>query len=462
MATAAPKIGNLIKTLSEYMVEARTKPLPEDVAQKAKHHILDTLAAMVSGSTLDPGKLGIKYAGLQGGPPEAQVVASALLVSATNAALANGILAHSDETDDSHAPSGTHPGSAVVPGALAMAEKNDCSGDTLLKAVVLGYDVSSRIMRTLRPNQPFEETHGRRFGSHSMGGVFGAAAGASGATNFDALQMRHLLSYTAQQASGITSWQADVEHIEKAFDFAGMPARSGVTGATMVEAGFTGVPDVFEGFNNFIDCYSDAPEKEALIAELGSRYEVMQTNIKRYCVGSPIQAPVDALLNIMRAHNLGYDDYQSMVVITSNGENRLTGAEQSMPDINLRYLLAVSMLDGDLSFEAGHDFDRMKAPDVVDIGNRIEVQADPSLVTVESPRQGVVEFITKDGRTLRDHVVVVKGAMENPLSPAEVEAKERPLLAMVLGAAKADQLIEAIWNLESVANVRELRPLLSA
>ena len=462
MSTTAPKIGNLIKTLSEYMVEARTKALPDEVAQKAKHHILDTLAAMVSGSTLDPGKLGIKYAALQGGPPEAQVVASSVLVSATNAALANGILAHSDETDDSHAASGTHPGSAVVPGALAMAEKNNCSGETLLRSVVLGYDVSSRIMRTLRPRRPFEETRGRRFGSHAMGGVFGAAAGASGATGFDALQMRHLLSYTAQQASGITSWQADLEHIEKAFDFAGMPARSGVTGATMVEAGFTGVPDVFEGFNNFIDCYSDAPDKDALIAELGSRYEIMQTNIKRYCVGSPIQAPVDALLNIMTANNVGFSDYQSMVVTTSTGKSRLTGAEQSMPDINLKDLLAVSLLDGDLSFEAGHDFARMTDPTVVDITNRIEVKADPSLVTPESPRQGVVEFTTKDGRTFRDHVVVVKGAMENPLSPAEVEAKERPLLAMVLGGDRAGELIDAIWNLESVGNVRELRPLLSA
>ncbi|MCH8280771.1 MAG: MmgE/PrpD family protein [Chloroflexi bacterium] len=461
MATGQSSPGPIIETLSKYMVEARTSALPADVARKTKHHILDTIGAMVSGATLDPGKLAIKYAGLQGGAPEAQVMASSLLTNAVNAALANGILAHADETDDSHAQSATHPGCAVVPAALAMAEKNNSSGRTLVNAVALGYDVGCRIMRALRTGNPFEGNRGRNFSSHAMGGVFGAAAAASACTDFNSRQLRHLLSYTAQQASGITSWQADAEHIEKAFDFAGMPARNGVTSATMVEAGFTGVEDVFEGYNNFFDSYSTSPNRDAVIEELGSRYEVMLTNIKKYCVGSPIQAPVDALLNIMRQHSVGYDQFEKMVAFTSSGESRLTGAEQSMPDINLRYLLAVSLLDGDLSFEAGHDFERMRDETVVDICNRIEVRADPSLVTPESPRQGVIELTTKDGQTFRDHVVVVHGAMENPLTTEELEHKERPLLSMVLGEAKSDRLIAAIWDLESLDSVRDLRPMLT-
>ena len=88
------------------------------------------------------------------------------------------------------------------------------------------------------------------------------------------------------------SWQTDVAYIEKDFDFAGMPARSGVISATMVEAGFTGVWGVFEGFNNIFDSYTVNHDRVALLNELGSRYEVMLTNIKRYCVGSPLQAPV--------------------------------------------------------------------------------------------------------------------------------------------------------------------------
>ena len=114
-----------------------------------------------------------------------------------------------------------------------------------------------------------------------------------------------------------------------------------------------------------------------------------------------------------------------------------------------------------MTFEAGHDVQRMKDAKVVDIMNRIEVRADPSLVTSESPRQGVIEFTTKDGREFRDHVVVVRGAMERPLTRDEVEAKERDLLTGVLGQEKTNQLIAAIWDLESLKSVRDLRPLLT-
>ena len=141
MAAQQSSDERIIGILSEYMVESRTAPVPADVALKSKHHILDTIGAMVSGTTLEPGRLAIKYAEMQGGTPQAMVVGSAVITNAVSAALANGILVHSDETDDSHAPSGTHPGCAVVPAALAMGEKNDCSGEALLKSVVLGYDV---------------------------------------------------------------------------------------------------------------------------------------------------------------------------------------------------------------------------------------------------------------------------------------------------------------------------------
>ncbi|MBI2172509.1 MAG: MmgE/PrpD family protein [Chloroflexi bacterium] len=454
--------GSIIGQLSDYIVKARSAELPEEVALKGKHHVLDTMAAMVSGVTLPPGELAVKYAELQGGRAEAMVVASPVMTNAVTASLCNAIMAHADETDDSHAPSGTHPGCAIVPPAFAMAEKNNRSGADLLRGVVAGYDVGTRAMRALRrPGQAFGGSAGRNFSSHSVGGVFGAAVAAGAAVEFTPVQVRYLLSYAAQQASGITSWQTDLEHIEKAFDFAGMPARSGATAATMVEAGFTGVWDVFEGFNNFFDSFAkDEAQRQELVTELGTRYEVMLTNIKKYCVGSPIQAPVDCLVNIMREHRVGPRDLAHLVVYSSTGENRLTGAEQTMPDINLRYCLAATLIDGDLSFAAGHDVERMTRPDILAITRKIEVRADPSLVTPESPRQGRVEFTTTGGRTYSNHVVKVRGAMENPMTTEEVVKKSRELLAMGVGGRKADQAINALLNLESVKSVRELRPML--
>ncbi len=117
-----------MRELSEYIAGALTQALPDAVVEKARHHILDTLAAMVSGTELKPGRLAIGYVQAQGGPSEASVVGTRLRTSAVNAALANGMLAHADETDDSHALSRTHPGCAVVPAALAIAERQRASG----------------------------------------------------------------------------------------------------------------------------------------------------------------------------------------------------------------------------------------------------------------------------------------------------------------------------------------------
>ena len=144
------------------------------------------------------------------------------------------MLAHSDETDDSHSPSQSHPGCAVVPAALAAGEQFGIDGTHFLRAVTLGYDVGPRVTMAIGGVEFRNESHKS---THSIAGVFGAAAAAGCAAGLDAQQMRWLLDYTAQQSSGIAAWQRDTEHIEKAFVFGGMPARSGVTSALLVQVG---------------------------------------------------------------------------------------------------------------------------------------------------------------------------------------------------------------------------------
>ena len=160
---------SIMDRLSCYIADAKDRGLPAPVSEKAKHHILDTLAAIVSGSRLKTGELAIKFIQTQGGTAECQVVGSKFLTTAINAAMVNGFSAHADETDDSHAPSFTHPGCAIIPAALAMAERENSSGEAFLRAVVLGYDVSSRIARvmSLVPCQI------QGFSTHAIGPLFG-------------------------------------------------------------------------------------------------------------------------------------------------------------------------------------------------------------------------------------------------------------------------------------------------
>src|SRR6516165_9119026 len=276
--------------MCDYVAKALGREMPPEVVAKTKLHTLDTIAAMVSGSQLNPGKLAARYVDGLGGKPQATVIGTQILTSAVNAALANGMAAHGDETDDSHLRGRFHPGCGIVPAALATAELADRNGNDFLRAVALGYDIGARLTLALGFGQIYSERHS----THSLSTNFGAAAAASAMLGLDARGVRHAFSFAAQQASGVPYWERDREHLEKAFDFGGMGARNGVTAATMIAAGFTGVDDFLSGTKNlFTAIGGDTPKPEELTADLGKRYEVMNTSIKKWTVGSPLQSVLD-------------------------------------------------------------------------------------------------------------------------------------------------------------------------
>ena len=448
-------ISPVMRRLSAYIASAPRRSLPGNVLEKTKHHVLDTIAAMVSGSRLLPGRKGISFVKKLGGTKEACVIGSRIVTSAVNAALANGMSAHADETDDSHAPSLTHPGCGVVPAALAAAERERGSGEALLRSVALGYDVCARLTQSLNAYEFREDGHS----THSFGPMFGAAAAAGALLRLDENQTRYLLSYTAQQASGISCWMRDEEHIEKAFDFGGMPARNGVAAASMAAHGFSGVEDVFSGERSFFVAYGRAPKPEILVRGLGEDYEILRTNIKRWSVGSPIQAPLDALSSLMKEHGLKADQVEKVIVrVAHQGAN--TTDNRNMPDICMQHMCAVMLLDGTVSFRSAHDEQRMRQPKVLELRKKIHLQGDDALTRAMPSRQGIVEITLRDGRTLRNHVSAVRGTAENPMSRAEVDAKSYDLMAPVLGKARSRKLCETVWNLETVSDIRRLRPLL--
>jgi 2-methylcitrate dehydratase PrpD len=443
--------------LSAYIAAAARRPLPAAVVEKTKHHVLDTIAAMVSGSRLKPGKKAIAYVKILGGAKEATVIGSGVVTNAANAALANGMLAHADETDDSHAPSLTHPGCGIVPAALAMAERERQSGTTFLRAVALGYDVGCRLTQSLNAYEFRNDGHS----THSFGPMFGAAAAAGALAGLRERQVRYLLSFAAQQASGVSCWMRDVEHVEKAFDFGGMPARNGVAAATMVASGFTGVDDVFAGERNFFVAYGRKPDPAALTRGLGKIYEIMNTNIKRWSVGSPIQAPLDSLLELIREHQIKADDVEKLVVrVAHQGAN--TVDNRAMPDICIQHMCAIMLIDGRVTFASSHDQKRMRERKVLALRSRIELHGDDTLSAAMPSRQGIVEVSLKDGRMLRQHTRAVRGTAENPMTRAEVNDKAHDLMAPVLGRPRARKLCDAIWKLEKIRNLRLLRPLLRA
>ena len=454
-----PTVTPVIAELAAYMADARRKALPPEVVEKTKHHILDTLAAMVSGTKLLPGRKAVQYARGRGGVPESTVAGTDIVTSAEIAALANGILAHADETDDSHAASQTHPGCGIVAAAMAMGESQGSSGRDLLRAVALGYDVSPRFTMCLNALEFREEGHS----THSFGPTFGAAAAAGSLARLNAAKMLHVLTYAGQQASGVGSWIGDTDHIEKAFDFGGMPARNGVTAASFVRQGFTATDDMFSGPRNFFQAYTHpgrSADPAELVRGLGQTYEVMNTNIKRWSVGSPIQAPLDSLSDLIKQHGFSADDVEHVVVKVSH-TGATTTDNRHIPDICMQQMCAVMLMDGIVTFASAHDEARMHDAATQAVRARIELMGDDEMQALLPSRQGIVELTLKDGRRLTHRTEAVRGTTENPMARDEVDEKCYPLIAPVLGNRRARALCDAIWNIEAVSDIRELRPLFS-
>jgi 2-methylcitrate dehydratase PrpD len=451
-APGAPVSPVMVK-LSAYMSEARDRALPDEVVEKAKHHILDTFAAMVSGSELPPGRQAIRFARAYGGEKVAMVVASDVRCGPIEAAIANAELAHSDETDDYDPRGGGHPGCSIVPATLALGEQFGIGGTQFLRAVMLGYDVGLRVADTVGVRASVKDTH-------NMLGTFGAAAAGGSVAGLDPQQMRWVLDYAAQQSgSGIQAWKRDTEHIEKGFVFAGAGARNGVTAALLVHSGWTGVNDILSGPNNFLQSYAPQADAEKLIDKLGERYEVGLVNIKKWSVGGPIQPALDAMENLLKRHPLEPDQVQGIIVrVATNGAATVNNRE--MPDICLQHLIAVMLVDKTVSFRAAHDKARMQDP--VILRERAKVQLVPSeeFQRLNPRRVAVVEVTLNDGTHWSERVEAVRGTVENPMTPDEVAAKVRDLMSPVLGETAATNLIEKLLELENMKDIRELRPLL--
>ena len=433
---------------TSYIAAAGQQTLPQEVALKTREHMLDTIAACVSGSLLPAGRAALPVLRRFPSSAESSVIGTAVRADVVKAAFANGMSAHADETDDSHEASLIHPGCAIIPAALAVAQYCNSRSDDLVKAVALGYDVAARVTQALWPDNEVLRTNGHS--THAIGGLFGATASAATLMGLDAQECAYVLSFAAQEASGTRTWTRDVEHIEKAYVFGGMPAMTGVWAASLVKAGFPGVRDVFTGRPNFAEIVGTNARVDALVEGLGDRFEIMATNIKRYCVGSPAQAPIDALLRVIEQNCLSPDRIRSVTLeLPSQLAKVVSGRE--MPNINLSYLAAVALQDGDVSFAAAHDVERFarwsRKPDP-----RIEIVHSQTMRPI---RQAIATVVTDEGVPHVLHVTAVRGAHNNRMTTSEVEAKALDLLKHSYTVEHAGLLVSAVMDSEANGSVSD-------
>jgi 2-methylcitrate dehydratase PrpD len=441
------------EALARHIASAATRPLPAEVSERGRMHLLDSIAAAISGSALPAGRHGANWllGAFPGGGPSS-VLGTTHTAAPFAAAVANGMSAHADETDDSHQGSLSHPGCSVLPAALAAGEAAGASGEVLLRAVVCGYDVAGRVGRATRSAEQSRDRG--RWASHSVVGTFAAAAAAAAVQRLDAAQCRHLLSYAGQLASGVTTWVRDTHHVEKAFVFGGMPAGNAVLGASLVASGCDGVEDAFSSSPNWLEAARADADRAALSAGLGEEFDVLGATIKKYAVGSPSQAAVEALVSLLAAGLTAEEVAEVAVHLAPEGA--IVVDNRAMPNVNAQYLLAGTLLDGRFSMEMAHDEARLHDARTVAMIERIRLVPDP---VHAGTRAATLVVTCHDGSQRTETVRAVRGTPADPMSFEEVATKAADLLGGVLGATRANRAIELVAELERLA---DLTPLIEA
>jgi len=221
------------------------------------------------------------------------------------------------------------------------------------------------------------------------------------------------------------------------------------------------VSDVLDGTHNLIVALSSKPMPEQMLAGLGTRFYVTETAIKTFSVGYPIQSPLDAFLQLRKQYGLTPANVRSVTVKIPTDADGIVG-DSAMPDVNCAHLVAVALVKGAVSFVDSHDAGLMRDPAMREQRAKVAVVADAALMDPAAPRGAIVEVTMTDGRQVSHHTRFPPGTKENPLDTAGVSAKARDLMAPVLGADRTDRLIQSINALETIGDIRQLRPLFTA
>ncbi|HEV7692091.1 MAG TPA: MmgE/PrpD family protein [Hyphomonadaceae bacterium] len=461
---AEPKpAGPVTPALAAYIAGSHAAKIPEEHRDLARQHILDTLASIVACRDLEPAVLARKYALAQSGTESrnaATILGTKDRASLSDAVFASAMAGHGAEINDFIPSAFVQPGPAIVSAAIGLAEKRGLSGDAIVRAVVVGYELAGRVPKALGN----ENLRKAGIANHGLGPVFGTAAAAASMIGIKQDRISDLLTYCAQQASGSWQWLMDVEHIEKSFVFAGMGARNGLQAALMVEAGFRGVRDSFDNPEGWLraGAFAKGDANPAyLIEKLGERTELKETAFKRYPVGGPTQPAVHGLLQLLP--KIDRTKIESVRIEMPGRWQAFRDA--AMPALNLRYTSSLILIDGKLDFVSAQSLQRMATDTKVKaMMERVTIAHDPAQEApagqprTESARVIVIET---GGRKQEIFVPYVVGFPSHPMSRADVEAKAIELMGPALGASRARQVVERVRSLDSLKAGGELVGLIA-
>ncbi|GKS84752.1 MmgE/PrpD family protein [Acidovorax sp. SUPP1855] len=425
--------------------------LPDPVIHHAKRAVIDWHASLFPGLATAPlAQLEQVLADdLDRGPAR---LGNGRAATARAAALYNGAAAHAAEVDDSFREAMYHPGAATIAAALAAGQQAGASGLAFLRALVLGYEVSTRIGVVMgRPHYRFWHNTGTV-------GAFGAAAAAGGVLQLDAAPFAHALATAATFAAGLQQ-AFRMDSMSKPLH-AGRAAEAGLLAAQLAGQGVTGSLDVLDGEAGLGRAMSDGPDWSHAGDTLGRDFHITRLTFKNHIGCGHTFAAIDGALALRAARGLQPGDIRHVQVATYGPALDIACYENPQTEnearFSLRFVVATALVHGSVRL-AAYTPERLADPALRAMVGRIGAVVDPEIdAAFPGRRSARVDIETHDGRRLAWLQPDRKGDPELPLSDEELEGKFLELAAPVVGAERARRLLGNLWALDRATDLHGL------
>ena len=438
----------VVEKFAAWAVDTRAKPVSPEALHHAKRAVIDWYAALLPGAVVAPATL-LEKALAEDLDHGAAQLALGRRASTRAAALINGTAAHTVEVDDIFKFGIYHPGAPTISAALAVAQARGITGEAFLRAVIVGYEISTRIGAAMG------RAHYKYWHNTGTVGTFGAAAAAAEIHQLDAGRFAHALATSATFAAALQQ-AFRMDSMSKPLH-AGHAAEAGVLAAAGAREGVTGSLDVIEGDAGFGRAMSDGPDWDKALETLGKKHHVTLMTFKNHACCGHTFAAIDGAQELQKKLNVAAADIARIRVGSYRASKEVSGVENPRTPaearFSLKYVVATALVHGSVrlaAFEPG----RINDPATRALMQKIEAGIDPELdAAFPAQRSARVTIDTSDGRSAEYLQPARKGDPELPLSDRELEDKFLELASPVLGDARARALVKKLWALESIANV---------
>jgi 2-methylcitrate dehydratase PrpD len=455
-----PGSAPLTEALAGFVAGFTPASLPAPVLERTSVVTKDGAGCLLAAANpaFSTGRLIAGFALDQGGTPEASVVGHGFRTSAVMAALANGTMGYACDLEPHHPEAILHPVAVMLPTALAVGERTGASGLDLLAAVALGCEVEYRASMAIGPVEMYD----LGFHPSAVAGCFGATAAAAFLLGLGREAVVRALGLAGCQASGLMAWQSDPSENARPFQM-GMAARNGVTAAMLAGVGFGGPAAIFDHGHTVFRAFSREPKPEILIASLGERWDgIMELAIKPYASVSFLHPALDALLGLVREHDLRPAEIEQLTLrFPRSGVHCVD--DNPLKSHCAQYILPVAVASREVRVADLFEDRRLTDPEVAALAVRTEVIADDVLNALfPDAYASIVEIRTRDGRMLERRNDIARGYPETPLAEAELAEKFRALAGSVASAGRVAALEEELAALPQAGQVAGLAALLCA